>query len=74
MALLDIVNRWRTQIVTDLRKVMKLNFHHSLFKQGRLADSLGEHRLLMEALRRRDAARATALMRAHFASGLEAAA
>ena len=40
----------------------------------RLADSLGEHRLLMEALKRRNAARATALMREHFASGLEAAA
>jgi DNA-binding GntR family transcriptional regulator len=75
MALLDIAgNRWRTQIVTDLRKVMKLNRHHSLFKQGRLADSLSEHRLLMEAIKRRNAARATALMRTHFASGLEAAA
>ncbi len=75
MALLDIAgNRWRTQIVTDLRKVMKLNRHHSLFKQGRLADSLGEHRQLMEAIRRRHAARAMALMREHFASGLEATA
>ena len=75
MDLLDIAgNRWRTQIVTDLRKVMKLNRHHSLIKQGRLADSLGEHRLLMEALRGRNAARATALMREHSASGLEAAA
>jgi hypothetical protein len=33
-------NRWAQQIVADLRKVMKLNRHHSLFKQGRLADSL----------------------------------
>ena len=75
LALLQIAgNRWRQQIVTDLRKVMKLNRHHSLFKQGRLADSLGEHRLLMEALRKRNASRATALMRAHFESGLEAAA
>jgi DNA-binding GntR family transcriptional regulator len=75
LALLDIAaNRWRTQIVTDLRKVMKLNRHHSLFKQGRLADSLGEHRLLMEALKRRNPAQATALMRAHFENGLEAAA
>ena len=75
MALLDIAgNRWRTQIVADLRKVMKLNRHHSLFKQGRLADSLGEHRLLMEAIKRRNAAKATTLMRQHFASGLEAAA
>jgi len=67
-------NRWRTQIVTDLRKVMKLNRHHSLFKQGRLADSLAEHRALMQAIEAHDAARATALMKAHFASGLEAAA
>ena len=75
MTLLDIAgNRWRKQIVADLRKVMKLNRHHSLFKQGRLADSLGEHRLLMEALRQRKATRATALMKEHFASGLEAAA
>jgi len=75
MALLDIAgNRWRTQIVADLRKVMKLNRHHSLIKQGRLADSLGEHRGLMDALRRRNASRAMTLMREHFASGLEAAA
>ena len=75
MALLEIAgNRWRRQIVADLRKVMKLNRHHSLFKQGRLADSLAEHRLVMEALRKRHATRATALMRAHFESGLEAAA
>jgi len=74
MALLDIAgNRWRTQIVTDLRKVMKLNRHHSLFKQGRIADSLAEHRALMAALRSRSAAKATALMREHFANGLEAA-
>jgi DNA-binding GntR family transcriptional regulator len=75
LALLQVAgNRWRTQIVNDLRKVMKLNRHHSLFKQGRLADSLAEHRLLMDALRRRQATRAAALMRAHFDSGLEAAA
>ncbi len=75
LALLDIAgNRWRTQIVADLRKVMKLNRHHSLFKQGRLADSLAEHRALMAALVARKGAQATALMRAHFANGLEAAA
>ena len=73
--LLDIAgNRWRRQIVTDLRKVMKLNRHHSLFKQGRLADSLAEHRAIMQAIDERDAARATQLMKAHFDSGLEAAA
>jgi DNA-binding GntR family transcriptional regulator len=75
LALLEAAgNRWRTQIVNDLRKVMKLNRHHSLFKKGRLADSLAEHRALMQAIESRDAARATQLMQAHFANGLEAAA
>jgi DNA-binding GntR family transcriptional regulator len=67
-------NRWRTQIVADLRKVMKLNRHHSLLKQGRIGESLAEHRELMRALDARDAKRATQLMRKHFESGLEAAA
>ena len=75
LALLEVAgNRWRTQIVTDLRKVMKLNRHHSLFKQGRLADSLGEHRAIMSAIAARESAKAARLMREHFASGLEAAA
>ncbi len=67
-------NRWAEQMVADLRKVMKLNRHHSLFKQGRLADSLAEHRALMKALNAQDATAAARLMRAHFESGLEAAA
>ncbi len=74
MALLAIAgNRWCAHIVADLRKVMKLNRHHSLFKQGRLTDSLAEHRALMAAIEARDDAEATRLMRAHFESGLEAA-
>jgi DNA-binding GntR family transcriptional regulator len=75
LALMQISgNRWATQIVTDLRKVMKLNRHHSLFKRGRLADSLAEHRGLMAAIEARDAVRAQRLMKAHFENGLEAAA
>ena len=75
MALLDIAgNRWAVQVVQDLRKVMKLNRHHSLFKQGRLEDSLAEHRDLMKALAARDAEKARQTMQAHFRSGLEAAA
>jgi DNA-binding GntR family transcriptional regulator len=75
MTVLNIAgNRWATQTVADLRKVMKLNRHLSLFKQGRLADSLAEHRALMKAIATRDADQARALMRAHFDSGLEAAA
>jgi DNA-binding FadR family transcriptional regulator len=75
MTLLEMAgNRWAAQIVTDLRKVMKLNRHHSLFKRGRLADSLAEHRALMRAIDAGDAAAARRVMQAHFASGLEAAA
>lgn len=74
MRLLEIEgNRWRQQIVTDLRRVMKLNRHHSLFKQGRLADSLAEHRALMQAMLRRDGTKAAQLMREHFDNGLAAA-
>jgi DNA-binding GntR family transcriptional regulator len=75
MQLLAIeANRWRQQIVTDLRQVMKLNRHHSLFRQGRLLESLAEHRALMAALEGRDPAEAARLMRAHFDNGLRAAA
>jgi DNA-binding GntR family transcriptional regulator len=75
MALLRVAgNRWAEQMVTDLRKVMKLNRHHSLFKQGRIDESLAEHRALMQAIAARDGAAAARLMRAHFDSGLGAAA
>ncbi len=67
-------NRWRLQIVTDLRKVMKLNRHHSLFHKGRMAESLAEHRALMEALEQRDPVAAAAIVRTHFEKGLAAAA
>ncbi len=75
MALLDMAgNRWAMQVVADLRKVMKLNRHHSLFKQGRLAESLAEHRALMQAIEAQDAVATARLMKAHFKSGLNAAA
>ena len=75
MTLLQMAgNRWAQQMVADLRKVMKLNRHHSLFKRGRLAESLVEHRALMKAIDAQDAAAAARLMRAHFDSGREAAA
>jgi DNA-binding GntR family transcriptional regulator len=74
IALLEVAgNRWALQIVTDLRKVMKLNRHHSLFRQGRLASSLAEHRALMLAIEAHDGMAARTLMRTHFANGLEAA-
>lgn len=74
LRLLEIAdNRWRSQMVADLRKVMKLNRHNSLFKTGRIDQSLREHRTLMQALRKRDAQKATQRMHEHFLRGLEAA-
>lgn len=74
MQLLAIANnRWRDQMVADLRKVMKLNRHNSLLKSGRIGESLREHRALMAAIVARDAAAAMARMREHFSNGLEAA-
>ena len=74
MALLDMAdNRWRSQMVADLRKVMKLNRHNSLFKQGRIEDSLSEHRAILDAMLSRDAEGTRRAMQAHFAQGLQAA-
>jgi len=61
-------------MVTDLRKMIKLNRHNSLLKTGRIAESLAEHRAIMEALARRDANAAVKRMQDHFRNGLEAAA
>ena len=66
-------NRWRQQMVSDLRKVMKLNRHSSLFKEGRIAQSLAEHRDIVAALRTRQAELAAQRMSAHFMNGLQAA-
>ena len=74
MRLLEIAdNRWRDQMVADLRKVMKLNRHNSLFKSGRMQESLAEHQRILDALLARDAEAAQARMREHFTNGLEAA-
>ena len=75
MRLLEVAdNRWRDQMVADLRKVMKLNRHNSLLKAGRIEESLAEHRAIMQALNLRNAPSAVERMREHFANGLEAAA
>ena len=75
MRLLEIANnRWRDQMVADLRKVMKLNRHNSLLKSGRIQESLREHRAIMAAILARDADASVARMREHFANGLQAAA
>ena len=74
MLLLAIANnRWRDQMVNDLRKVMKLNRHNSLLKSGRIEDSLNEHRALMSAITLRDPVLTQRRMQEHFKNGLEAA-
>ena len=74
MRLLAIANnRWRDQMVADLRKVMKLNRQNSLLKTGRIEESLVEHRAIMQALSARDAQLTAQRMREHFVNGLEAA-
>ena len=67
-------NRWREQMVADLRKVMKLNRHNSLLKTGRIEESLAEHRAIVAALAQRNPALTVQRMREHFQNGLEAAA
>ena len=66
-------NRWRRQMVTDLRKVMKLNRHSSLLKSGRIGESLQEHQAILSALLDRDPERARQHTHTHFANGLRAA-
>jgi DNA-binding GntR family transcriptional regulator len=75
MRLLEVAgNKWRDQLVADLRKVMKLNRHNSLLKAGRVKESMLEHRAIVEAIAKRDAKLAAKRMQEHFRNGLKAAA
>ncbi len=62
-------NRWLTQLIADMRKVLKLTRHQSLRLEGRIEQSLKEHRAILAALRRGDAERAEQRMREHLLSG-----
>jgi DNA-binding FadR family transcriptional regulator len=52
---------------------MKLNRHSSLFKEGRIEQSLAEHRAIVQALTERQPEQAAERMSAHFMNGLQAA-
>ncbi len=65
-------NRWLLSVIQDLRKVLKLSRMHSLSLEGRLQQSLDEHRLIMAALERGDGTKAEQLMHDHLLSGREA--
>jgi DNA-binding GntR family transcriptional regulator len=49
--------------------VIRLSRHHSLFSEGRLEQSLEEHRGILAALTGRDPDAAELRMRAHILSG-----
>jgi DNA-binding GntR family transcriptional regulator len=65
-------NRWLLQVIQDLRKVLKLTRLHSLSLEGRLQESLDEHRAIMAGFKARDAAQAEKAMHDHLLAGREA--
>jgi DNA-binding GntR family transcriptional regulator len=65
-------NRWLLTVIQDLRKVLKLSRLHSLSLEGRLQQSLDEHRIIMSALEAGDTAKAEKAMHDHLLSGREA--
>lgn len=65
-------NRWLLTVIQDLRKVLKLSRLYSLSLEGRLQQSLDEHRMIMAALEAGDGARAEKTMHDHLLFGREA--
>ncbi len=65
-------NRWMLSVIQDLRKVLKLSRLHSLSLEGRLQQSLDEHRVIMAAFEARETGKAEKLMHDHLLSGREA--
>ncbi|HQR05071.1 MAG TPA: GntR family transcriptional regulator [Rhodocyclaceae bacterium] len=65
-------NGWLQHLIDDTRKMIKLTRRHSLQLEGRLDQSLAEHRLILDALRARDPDRAGRTMHDHLLSGREA--
>jgi DNA-binding GntR family transcriptional regulator len=58
-------NRWLSQSIADLRKILKLSRLQSLGANGRLAQSLEEHMRIFEAIKNRDSEGAQSAMRLH---------
>lgn len=67
-------NRWLKQMIDDMRKVIKLTRRDSLRLEGRLRQSLTEHRAILKALLDRDAETAGRAMHDHLLSGRAAVA
>ncbi len=62
-------NRWLKQLIDDTRKMLKLTRRDSLRLEGRLKQSLIEHRAVLAAIQKRDASAAGQLMHDHLLSG-----
>ncbi len=58
-------NKWLSQVIGDLRKIVKLARLQQLHAPGRLEQSLSEHMDVFEALKARDGEGAEAAMRTH---------
>jgi DNA-binding GntR family transcriptional regulator len=65
-------NHWLAQVITDLRKIVKLARLQQLHAPGRLDQSLAEHLAVFAALKARDAEGADAAMRTHLTRQREA--
>jgi DNA-binding GntR family transcriptional regulator len=62
-------NRWLQQLIVDTRKVVKLTRRDSLRLEGRLKQSLAEHRAILRAVRSGRGDQAGRLMHDHILSG-----
>lgn len=62
-------NRWLQKAIDDLRIVVRLTRRDSLRLEGRVAQSLEEHRAILAAIQKRDATEAGRLMHDHLLSG-----
>ena len=61
-------NPWLIRVTHDLHRILKMHRGRQLLTPGRMAQSLAEHRELMECFRRRDAEAAERTMNRHLLS------
>jgi len=72
-ALQDLAgNRWLKQLIDETRQFIKLTRRDSLNPEGRLKQSLAEHRAILAAVQIRDSEEAGRLMHDHLLAGREA--
>lgn len=65
-------NRWLSDMVTHLRKLLSLSRWQSLSLPGRITQSCAEHMAIFEALKARDGEKAEAITRTHLMRQLDA--